>query len=858
MNGIKRVNMKKIIVLLAAIFTLNVAEAQWQPINTPFGNAGMCIGLKDSLIFAGSYHQEGDNLYWYYIGDFYKSSDNGNTWTLTNLSFYIANVIAINGNNIFVGGSNDCGGMNQYIPCGSLFRSTDNGNNWTAIDTGLTNTFVNALATNGTYVFAGTSGGGMFRSADNGNNWVAINTGLEDTIINAIAIIGNNIFAGANGGIYRSADNGNSWIAIDTGLTSLKTYSLITNGSNILAGTSGGVFLSVNNGDSWTAANNGLPVNTGVWTLANHGNNIFTIINHKVYLSTNNGGNWVSINNGFPALYNYISTIAVSDSFVYVGGDNSNLWKRSLSDILYKPVDAGAITGPSIVYRGQNTETYTVPPIVNATSYVWTLPNGAIGSSNTNSINVIYGNNAISGNVTVRGHNDYGDGESSTLAISVNPLWVQTSLNNKDIYSFATSGNKIFAGGDNGVYLSTDNGNSWTLGNTGLTGYDVDALLNYGNNIFAGTGDNVYLSTNNGTNWVASDTGFSISGVFALAKKENNIFVGTYCNGVYLSTDNGNNWISVNTGLTDLYIKAIAVKDSSIFVGTGYDGVYISTNNGNSWSSTGLSDILVWSIAIHGNNIYAGTDNGIYVSTDNGINWSVLNNGLPLNTVMSSIVIADSIIFTGTFGSGVYMSTDNGNSWVAVNDGLKPNYIHALTISNNTLFAGGSISELGVWELSLSDTVTTSTNSLLGGTTTGGGHFFFKQTCTVKATPNPEYLFTCWTENGDTVSTDTCYTFTVTANRNLFANFSALQGINSNSLNESIHIYPNPAKDILTIETNSNTEQRLEILNLMGQTVYTTIINKKATINTTAFANGVYILKLYTDKETVVRKFVKE
>ena len=44
----------------------------------------------------------------------------------------------------------------------------------------------------------------------------------------------------------------------------------------------------------------------------------------------------------------------------------------------------------------------------------------------------------------------------------------------------------------------------------------------------------------------------------------------------------------------------------------------------------------------------------------------------------------------------------------------------------------------------------------------------------------------------------------------------------------------------------------------MGQTVYTSNINMKATVNTSAFANGVYILKLYTDKEIVVKKFVKE
>ena len=89
--------------------------------------------------------------------------------------------------------------------------------------------------------------------------------------------------------------------------------------------------------------------------------------------------------------------------------------------------------------------------------------------------------------------------------------------------------------------------------------------------------------------------------------------------------------------------------------------------------------------------------------------------------------------------------------------------------------------------------------------------------------------------------------------------YSTSNGVNEQLLtNYIISIYPNPTKDNLTIETNINTEQKIEITNLIGQTIYTIYINKKVTINTSAFAKGVYILKLSSDKETIVRKFVKE
>jgi hypothetical protein len=86
------------------------------------------------------------------------------------------------------------------------------------------------------------------------------------------------------------------------------------------------------------------------------------------------------------------------------------------------PAAAGAISGPIAVCQGQSGITYTVPAIANASSYVWTLPSGATGTSTTNSITVNYGLVATSGNVSVRGRNTCGDGALSTLPITVNPL----------------------------------------------------------------------------------------------------------------------------------------------------------------------------------------------------------------------------------------------------------------------------------------------------------------------------------------------------------------------------------------------------------------------------------------------------
>ena len=70
-------------------------------------------------------------------------------------------------------------------------------------------------------------------------------------------------------------------------------------------------------------------------------------------------------------------------------------------------------------------------------------------------------------------------------------------------------------------------------------------------------------------------------------------------------------------------------------------------------------------------------------------------------------------------------------------------------------------------------TVSVSANPTNGGTATGGGTFSQGQSCTVNATAAAGYTFTNWTENGSVVSTNASYTFNVTGNRTLVANFTA-------------------------------------------------------------------------------------
>jgi len=66
--------------------------------------------------------------------------------------------------------------------------------------------------------------------------------------------------------------------------------------------------------------------------------------------------------------------------------------------------------------------------------------------------------------------------------------WIEVGLPNNKIHTintFAFSGKNIFAGTDNGVFLSTNNGTSWI--EAGLTNDSIKSLNVNGTSIFAVT-----------------------------------------------------------------------------------------------------------------------------------------------------------------------------------------------------------------------------------------------------------------------------------------------------------------------------------------------------------------------------------
>lgn len=145
-------------------------------------------------------------------------------------------------------------------------------------------------------------------------------------------------------------------------------------------------------------------------------------------------------------------------------------------------------------------------------------------------------------------------------------------MTDNSVTALAANGSNLFAGTDTaGVFLSTNNGTSWTAVSTGMTKIYVNTLVVNDSNLFAGTSGGAFLSTNNGTSWKSVGLG----GVNALAVNGANLFAGV-TGGVYLSTNNGTSWTAVNTGLTNggtITVLSLAVSSTNLFAGT-YAGVW--------------------------------------------------------------------------------------------------------------------------------------------------------------------------------------------------------------------------------------------------------------------------------------------
>jgi len=269
------------------------------------------------------------------------------------------------------------------------------------------------------------------------------------------------------------------------------------------------------------------------------------------------------------------------------------------------------------------------------------------------------------------------------------------------ILSLAINSNgEIFAGTNlDGVFRSTDKGNSWT--NLGILNYDITSMvISSSGDILVNTDPwgGVFRSLDNGNNWLDTLDFKHFNRSIAINNSNGYIFDGTAALGTWRSTDNGAYWEQIVNGMTASQVNSLMINSSGdLFAGTYGHGIFRTSNQGTNWIQineglTGTQALFVSSLAINSNgHIFAGTSgSGVFRSTDNGANWVQINQGIAGQGlyVYSLAINSSGDIFAGT-DDGVFLSTDNGGNWLQINQGLTNKYTRSLAVnSNGDVYAG--------------------------------------------------------------------------------------------------------------------------------------------------------------------------
>jgi len=250
-----------------------------------------------------------------------------------------------------------------------------------------------------------------------------------------------------------------------------------------------------------------------------------------------------------------------------------------------------------------------------------------------------------------------------------------------------------------GVYKSTDRGDSWRETNNGLPDGNVTGLAvspGYSSNgvvLAVVEGSGLFRSENGGGDWRrALAAGVEAVG-FAQGVSSKLAVAGDAGGRLYRSTDNGGTWDMVESATLDGAITSIAIaagtssSPAEVFVGTASGALYRSTDAGERFERLrgAFGDHKAPVVAVSVSPDYANDrsvivstrEEAAFISIDGGANWKKWSDGLTTDpqahsvkydspsfreAVFSGGYVRDRTLYLAGF-DGLFVSTDAGQSW---------------------------------------------------------------------------------------------------------------------------------------------------------------------------------------------------
>ncbi len=304
------------------------------------------------------------------------------------------------------------------------------------------------------------------------------------------------------------------------------------------------------------------------------------------------------------------------------------------------------------------------------------------------------------------------------------------------IFSLAEGPSGFYAGGIQGLFKSAGNSMPWEEITTGPGGPLIlgIALSPQGDALYAMTGKGLYVSTDNGETWQPLLEGWGVQSIAFHPHDPHTFYVGVIGQGVWL----GGKWEPISPSLAGLSIHHLIVDPDDprfFYARISYDRLYRSSDGGKTfgsiWEGMKLSDEVLcvaydphnpgtllagatenlyitrnrgdsWEIipgpfqgqsiialAIHPHEpgrIYAGATRGLYESTDYGLTWQLIG----FEDITVSAIAFDlqdpRTIYVGTRYSGLFRSRDGGRTWEPIGDGLPPEIRQVIVSPKGKIF----------------------------------------------------------------------------------------------------------------------------------------------------------------------------
>jgi len=341
----------------------------------------------------------------------------------------------------------------------------------------------------------------------------------------------------------------------------------------IFAGGFVGVFESADEGNSWTECGElPNPVVNAVTLSPNYA------LDHTVYVATADGvlilkdGSFSSISGG-PNDWNVRSLVTTSRP---TGGCTllSGAWSVGVST-----TTCGS--DPLWVSANLATITPTITHTLGCVNALAVVPDGQEGR-------LVFAGTCNEGVYT------------ATLATNgqLQLPWRRTSVPSNNISALSATyvtSTIVFAGTPtDGIHRSTDGGLNWEKVSDLRGIHSLAISPNYGQlqfvafeysqdqTVFAGTENGIYKSTDGGDSWTPVGPNCPIYALLFSPNYTNDhtIYAGTYGCGVFESCNGGNTWVSMNAGLGNLYVHSLAITPTrpwTLFAGTEGSGLWLYT-----------------------------------------------------------------------------------------------------------------------------------------------------------------------------------------------------------------------------------------------------------------------------------------